>query len=94
MGTKLSKRIGHDSMSISGKMLSGALVKLTIGRNGEKLEVAFGNDEAVAKRQLAELKEWLKNRKNETNQERFDRLEKVLLASDNSTEFMNNLKTY
>lgn len=94
MATKISKRVGYDSMTISGKMMSGASVKLTINRNGERLESALSNDPDVAGKQLATLTSWLKLRKGESNEDRFDRLEKVLNLSENSTEFINNLKTH
>ena len=74
---KISKRIGFDSMSISGKFPSGASFKFSIGRNGEKLELAFSNDTDTLKNQMKVFKQWIDYRPKETNIQRFDRLEKI-----------------
>lgn len=91
--TKISKKIGHDSMSITGSLPSGAYLKFTIGRRGEKLECALSNDIATMKSQMKQIQDWLKYRGNENNTDRFNRLEQVLLKSKNSIELINNLKT-
>ena len=49
METKINKRIGFDSMSITGKMPSGASVSLKINRGGENLSAGLSNDSVVAK---------------------------------------------
>ncbi|MCK9576363.1 MAG: hypothetical protein WC979_00420 [Candidatus Pacearchaeota archaeon] len=92
MTTKINKKIGHDSMSISGVMQSGANVKFTINRGGEKIVAGLSNDIKIAKVQLLTLQTWLKLRDGENNAQRFDRLENVLKISNNSKEFIENLK--
>ena len=41
----VKKSIGFDNMRLSAKLPSGASLKFSIGRSGERLEMAFSNDE-------------------------------------------------
>lgn len=77
METKITKKYGFDTMSISAKFPSGASYKFTAGRSGERLMVAFSNDDAEAKVQMKVFQNFMKFRKGEINQGRFDRLEEL-----------------
>ena len=44
---KVKKTITYDRMSISSTMLSGESFKFSISRSGEKIVLAFKNDESV-----------------------------------------------
>ena len=91
MKTTIKQIIRHDKMSLSAKLSSGASLKFSIGRSGEKLEIAFSNDPIVLKDQLVKMQEWLKFKNGETNLERFARLRQVLETSTNSIEVMQKL---
>jgi hypothetical protein len=90
--TKVSKRLSHDSMSLSAKMPSGASLKFSIGRNGEKLELAFSNDTKVLQAQMSVVKKWIDYREKETNISRFDRLEKILVESKSGSEVISKME--
>lgn len=77
MTTEVKKKLNHDSMWISAKFPSGASYKFRIDRNGEKLEMAFSNDDNEAKVQIKIFNNWLKFRPKETHADRFDRLERL-----------------
>lgn len=89
--TKVSKRIGHDSMTISAKFPSGATLSFSINRSGEKLALAFSNDQKVLQEQTKVMSKWLEPHKNETHQQRFDRLESVLRASASGAEVISKV---
>jgi len=77
METIVKKKLNHDSMWISAKFPSGASYKVTINRNGERLQMAFSNDDKEASMQIKIFNNWLKFRPKETNEERFERLERL-----------------
>jgi hypothetical protein len=77
METKIIKKYGFDVMSISAKFPSGASYKFTAGRSGERLAMAFSNNDAESKIQIRIFQEFMKFRKGEINQGRFDRLEEL-----------------
>jgi len=89
---KVSKRIGYDSMSISGKMPSGASLKWSINRNGERLEVAFSNDTKVLKYQVEVVNKWIEYRNGESNQSRFDRMETLLKSCNSGSEVITKMQ--
>jgi hypothetical protein len=89
---KISKRIGFDSMSISGKFPSGASLKFSIGRSGEKMELSFSNDINVLKAQMKTFKSWMDYRPNETNLDRFDRLEKILQGCQSGAQVISKME--
>jgi hypothetical protein len=77
MGTKISKKYGFDTMSISAKFPSGASYKFTAGRSGERLMIAFSNDDMEAKVQMRIFQNFMKFQPKETNEGRFNRLEEL-----------------
>jgi hypothetical protein len=89
---KVSKRISYDSMSISGKMPSGASLKWSINRNGERLEVAFSNDTNVLKTQLQVVQKWIEYRAGESNQSRFDRMETLLKTCNSGSDVITKMQ--
>jgi hypothetical protein len=88
-GPKVHKKMGHDVMKIEFFFPSGASLKFRIGRSGETLEVAFSNDQATLKEQTKKIQKWLDFQEGEkTNQDRFDRLEKIGKQASSGAEFM------
>ena len=92
--TKIKKRYGFDNMRLDANLPSGASLSFRAGRSGEKLEIAFSNDDATAKIQMEKMRNWLNWRKDENFQKVFDRLEKVLRASKSGAEVISNLEKY
>jgi hypothetical protein len=90
--TKIKKRYTFDSMKLEAIMQSGATVKFSITRSGERLVSCLSNDINIAKAQTESLSVWIKRRDKESNRERFDRLEKVLSESNSVAELIANLK--
>jgi hypothetical protein len=77
METTVTKKINHDSMWISAKFPSGASYKFKVDRNGERLEMAFSNNDAESKIQIRIFQNYMKFRPKETNEDRFNRLERL-----------------
>jgi hypothetical protein len=77
METKVRKNYGFDNMSISAKFPSGASYRFSVGREGERLMIAFSNDDAEAKVQMRIFQKWIKFQPKETNEGRFNRLEEI-----------------
>ncbi len=77
---KLIKKNTHDRMHLSVKFPTGGTLFFGVGRGGERLEVSFSNDDKELNRQTEVVKEYVKFRKGEKNQDRFDRLENLLNA--------------
>ena len=92
MEAQVRKNIGFDRMSINAKFPSGASLKYSIGRSGEKLELAFSNDSAELKKQIKIVSKWLELRKGETNKNVFDRLETLCKKCNSGKEFMSYIK--
>jgi hypothetical protein len=89
---KVKKTITYDRMSISSTMLSGESFKFSISRSGEKIVLAFKNDESVIKQQFQVIKNWLSFKNGEDNLQRFDRIEKILNLSNSSNELINAIQ--
>ena len=66
--TIIKKKISYDIMTIQAKLPSGASLKFSINRSGERLEVAFSNNTIVLKEQTDAIQNWLKLRKGENNE--------------------------
>ena len=81
-------------MSITANLISGAFLKYKINRNGESLELGFSNDRAILKEQTSKMAQWLKLRDKETNQDVFNRLEKLLQSSKSGAEVISNLEKF
>jgi len=77
METIVKKKLNHDSMWISAKFPSGASYKFRVDRYGEKLEMAFSNNDAESKIQIRIFQNYMKFRPKETNEDRFNRLERL-----------------
>jgi len=77
MEAKISKKYGFDTMSISAKFPSGASYKFTAGRSGERLMMAFSNDDMESKVQMRIFQNFMKFQPKETNEGRFNRLEEL-----------------
>jgi hypothetical protein len=94
VGTIIRYKENYDSMWLEAKFVSGASFKYTINRNGERLELAFSNNDAVREQQSQEVMQWMKLRKGETNKQAFERLEKVASISASGVEVIKNLQKY
>ncbi len=92
MEAKIKKSIGFDRMSISAKFPSGANFRFSIGRSGEKLELAFSNDPAELKEQSRIFVNWIKFREGEKNEDRFNRLEGLCKKCKSGKELINLMK--
>ena len=77
METEVKKKINHDSMWIKAKFPSGAYYKFSVNRDGERLEMAFSNNDSEASVQIKTFNNYMKFRKGETNEDRFNRLEEL-----------------
>jgi hypothetical protein len=88
----VKKTIGFDRMSLNAKLPSGASLKFSIGRSGEKLELAFSNDIKILKEQMIKMTNWIKTRPTETNIQRFERLENLLNSCNTSVEVMDKIE--
>ena len=75
--TRITKKINFDSMWIKAQFPSGANFRFSVGRSGERLALAFSNDRNILKEQTKIFMKWLEFRPNETNQQRFDRIEEL-----------------
>ena len=89
---KIKKSIGFDRMTITGKFPSGASFKYFIGRSGERIELAFSNDDKVLSEQLKTFKNFMELRPKETNIDRFDRLEKLCEGCKSGSELILKMK--
>lgn len=92
MEVKIKKTIGFDRMSISAKFPSGANFKYSIGRSGERLELAFSNDNSELKEQTKIFMNWMKYRDGEKNADRFNRLEELCKKCKSGKELINLMK--
>lgn len=92
MEAKIKKSIGFDRMSISAKFPSGANFKFSIGRSGERLELAFSNDSAELKEQSKIFVNWMKFRDGEKNEDRFNRLEELCKKCRSGKELIALMK--
>ena len=92
METKVKRTNGFDRMSLTAKFPSGASLKFSVGRSGDRLELAFSNDSAELKRQMKAVSEWIDFQKGEKNQDRFDRLEALCKKCKSGAEFMSHIK--
>jgi len=85
---KVTKRLGHDNMSMVIKFQSGATLDWKIGRGGEKLAIAFSNNKEEVKQQIKIVEKFLKGRKSEDNKARFLRLEETVKGCRSGKEFI------
>jgi hypothetical protein len=92
MDSKIKKSYSHDRMRIQINFFTGASLSFNVSRSGETLNVAFSNDRVELKKQSTQIEQWLKLRKGETNQDRFDRLENVAKKAKSGKEFMELIK--
>ena len=76
-------------MWITAKFPSGANYKFKVDRRGEKLEIAFSNDTAELAKQSRVFLKWIQLRKGETNEERFNRLEKLTKECKSGKELIH-----
>lgn len=91
---KIKKNFGFDKMFIKGVLNSGASVEFTVNRGGERLVAALSNNTTIAEVQIKSLQEWLKFREGECNEQRFERLERLLMASNDSASLINNMSKF
>lgn len=92
MEAKIKKTIGFDRMSISVKFPSGANFRFSIGRSGEKLEIAFSNDPKELKEQSKIFQNWMKFLEGEKNEDRFNRLENICKKCKSGKELISLMK--
>ena len=92
METKVKRVNGFDRMSLSAKFPSGASLKFSVGRSGEKLELAFSNDSAELKIQSKIVSKWLDFKEGEKNEDRFNRLEALCKKCKSGKEFMTHIQ--
>lgn len=92
MKTTVKKSIGHDRMSISAKFPSGGTYRWNISWAGERLTIAFSDDVAVAKNQIATMQKWLKLRKGESRLDAFNRLEALTKTCSSGKELISKMK--
>jgi hypothetical protein len=92
MDAKVKKTNGFDRMSLTAKFPSGASLKFSVGRSGDRLELAFSNDSVELKKQMKIVSKWLDFQGDEKNQDRFDRLEALCMKCKSGAEFMANIK--
>jgi hypothetical protein len=92
METQIQKKVNHDSMWLKATLPSGGYFKFTVNRSGEKLEMAFSPDNAIAKRQSRVFMDYMKLRKGETNQDRFNRLEELAKISYSGANLLNRMQ--
>ena len=88
IATQVKKNYTHDRMSIKIKFASNATLDFSVNRNGERLNLAFSNNTVELKEQSKTVQKWLELRKNENNQERFNRLEAAARAAKSGKEFL------
>ena len=65
-------------MTLTAKFETGGTLHFSVGRGGERLEVAFSNDDNELMKQTETVKKYMEFRKCELNADRFDRLETIL----------------
>lgn len=92
METKVKRTNGFDRLSLTAKFPSGASLKFSVGRSGDRLELAFSNDPSHLSRQAKIVAEWMDFREGETNQDRFDRLESLCKKCKTGAEFMSHIR--
>lgn len=86
--TVVVKNYSHDTMKLRAKFPSGAKLLFSVGRTGETLEVRFSNNRKELAEQAKMVQKWLQFRKDETNQDRFDRLEMACNSARSGKEFI------
>jgi hypothetical protein len=89
---QIRSKIDHDKMQIDGRFPSGAKFSFLVTRTGERLDVAFSNDSKELKEQTLIFNQWIKLRKEETNAERFARLEAFSCTCSSGKELIEKMK--
>ena len=92
METKVKRTNGFDRLSLTAKFPSGASLKFSVGRSGDRLELAFSNNRAELQKQSKLVADWLDFQDGEKNQDRFDRLEALCKKCKSGAEFMSHIK--
>ena len=75
--TKITRKENFYSMWIKAPFPSGANLRFSISRGGERLSLGFSNDMKELKRQSKIFADWLKLRVGENNSQLFDRIENL-----------------
>lgn len=85
---KIVKRSTFHKMSLSAKFPSGAQLKFSICNEpfDECLELRFSNDEKVLREQMKIMKKFLEPKSNENNEQRFSRLEALIIGCRSGSE--------
>jgi hypothetical protein len=91
--TRVKKTITHDYLSMNASFPSGATFRWSVGRTGERLSIAFANDEETSKRQAKTIVRWLKHREEETNEMVFERLEVLLKSCKSGKEVVSKMES-
>ena len=91
METKITKKYGFDNMSIAAKFPSGASYRFSVSRSGERLTLAFSNDDKELAAQTKIFANWMKFRPGELNQGRFERLEELTKTCKSGKELINKI---
>lgn len=84
--TKVTKSIGFNAMWIAAKYPSGGSVRYSVTRNGERLTLAFSNNENESKVQGSIFSAYVQCRKNESYMDVFNRLEIILKSCESGKE--------
>ena len=92
METKVKRINGFDNMSLTAKFPSGASLRFSVGRTGDRLQLAFSNDLKELKRQSRVVADWMDFREGEKNVDRFDRLEALCKKCKSGAEFMSHIE--
>jgi hypothetical protein len=88
---KIKKSIGHDRLSLSAKFPTGAELRFSISRLGERLMVAFSNDKKEGDMQMQSLRSWLEFRDGETNLDRINRLAELVKGCKSGKEVIEKI---
>lgn len=88
---KIDMRITHDALSLAAKWQTGASLRFSITRSGERLTVAFSNDKAILAAQTKRLVAWIRRRPGETNEARILRMRDLCEGTVSGAAVMNRL---
>ena len=88
----IKKVVNHDSLSISAKFPSGASFRFSVTRSGERLMVAFSNDDTEANRQSLIMQKFAQCKGEETYLDVINRLEKVCEDCKSGSEVITKIE--
>jgi len=80
-------------MWIKAQFPSGANFRFSIGRSGERLAMAFSNDQKILREQMKIFMKWLNFREGETNQQRFDRIEDLCMKYTSGNQLIQSISS-